>query len=394
MIDRLKQPRQGAFSGLKVLDFTAGVAGPHATQLMAQQGAEVIKVEPIVGDWGRSLGRAYGQHTAHSIAFNRGKRSLSVDLKDTVVREAVLCLAEEADIVAESFRPGVMSRFGLSYETLSAKNSALIYLSVSGFGQQGPYRDRPVTDAVIQAFSGWMTMNSNAQGLPQRSRMVAMDVLTGIYGSNAVAMALIARLRFRQGAWIDCNLMQAAAAFQMPKIIEYHLQKGEVGNLYAPVGAFPTRDGQINITAMRDDHFVALCRALDREDLSRQPRFHTALDRLEHEDELNIILIDAFSKRDSRDWAARLTELDVMNSVVNSYGDYLTDPHVDAVSSYHWLDHPEVGRVPVPAIPGTPDTDGVSPEIGADSEAVLTKAGLDPATIRDLVARGAVRRAG
>jgi len=309
---------QGAFSGLKVLDFTTGVAGPHATQIMALHGAEIIKIETLAGDWCRTLGRAYQDHTAHSVAFNRGKKSLSVDLKDSEVREAVLRLAADADIVAESFRPGVMARFGLSYQQLSERKPDLIYLSVSGFGQQGPNRDRPVTDAVIQAFSGWMTMNSNSQGIPQRTRMVAMDVMTGLYASNAVSMALIDKLRFGLGKWIDCNLMQAAAAFQMPKMIEYHLQNGEVGNLYAPVGAFATRDGQINITTMRDDHFAALCKVLGRDDLTSKSQFRTAHDRLENEHELTAILIEEFGKRDSRDWADRLTKADVMNSIVNT----------------------------------------------------------------------------
>ena len=382
---------QGAFSGLKVLDFTTGVAGPHATQIMALQGAEVIKVETLTGDWCRTLGRAYHDHSAHSIAFNRGKKSLSVDLKDPEVRAAVLRLAEESDIIAESFRPGVMARFGLSYQDLSARRPDLIYLSVSGFGQQGPNRDRPVTDAVIQAFSGWMTMNSNAQGIPQRTRMVAMDVMTGLYAGNAVSMALIEKFRFGRGKWIDCNLMQAAAAFQMPKMIEYHLQGGEVGNLYAPVGAFATRDGQINITTMRDDHFAALCKVLGRDDLAGQSRFRTSQDRLENEDDLTAILIQEFGKRDSRDWADRLTAADVMNSIVNSYADYFADPHVAQVGSFSWMDHPVVGQIPIVAVPGTSENTMTSPEIGEQSRAILHGLGIDTSVVDRMEERGAVR---
>ena len=379
-----------AFAGLKVLDFTAGVAGPHATQIMALYGAEVIKVEPLKGEWGRTLGRAYGSHTAHSIAFNRGKKSLAVDLKNPEILAAVKSLARSADIIAESFRPGVMARFGLSYDQLSPDNNGLIYLSISGFGQTGPYVERPVTDAVIQAFSGWMTMNADSRGVPQRSRMVAMDVMTGLYGCNAVAMAMIAKLRFGHGKWIDCSLMQSAAAFQTPKMIEYHLQNGDTGNLYAPVGALPTRDGQINITAMRDDHFAALCRVLEREQLADEPRFKTAADRLEHETELNAILFEAFAERDSEDWAARLTKADVMNSVVSSYSDYFQDTHVAQVGSCDWLDHPRVGRVPVPGVPGAPESFAESPEIGQHSVDVLRGAGLHVTEIERLSEAGAV----
>ncbi|TMV13141.1 CaiB/BaiF CoA transferase family protein [Arenibacterium halophilum] len=379
-----------AFAGLKVLDFTAGVAGPHATQIMALHGAEVIKVEPLKGEWGRTLGRAYGSHTAHSIAFNRGKKSLAVDLKNPEILAAVKSLARSADIIAESFRPGVMARFGLSYDQLTRDNTGLIYLSISGFGQTGPYVERPVTDAVIQAFSGWMTMNADSRGVPQRSRMVAMDVMTGLYGCNAVAMAMIAKLRFGHGKWIDCSLMQSAAAFQTPKMIEYHLQNGDTGNLYAPVGAFPTRDGQINITTMRDDHFAALCRVLEREQLADEPRFKTATDRLEHETELNAILFEAFAERDSEDWAARLTKADLMNSVVYSYSDYFQDKHVTQVGSYDWLDHPRVGPVPVPGVPGAPESFAASPEIGQHSVDVLHGAGLHVTEIERLSEAGAV----
>ncbi|UYV37252.1 CoA transferase [Rhodobacteraceae bacterium D3-12] len=381
---------QSAFSGLKVLDFTAGVAGPHATQIMALHGAEVLKIEPLQGEWGRTLGRAYEEHTAHSIAFNRGKKSMAVDLKNPEVLKAVKTLVRSADVVAESFRPGVMARLGLSYEALSALNPGLIYLSISGFGQQGPYVDRPVTDAVIQAFSGWMTMNANDQGTPQRSRMVAMDVMTGLYGANAVAMAMIAKLRFGRGAWIDCNLMQAAAAFQTPKIIEYHLQNGEIGNLYAPVGAYPTRDGQINITAMRDDHFAALCQVLGRAELIDDARFLTGRERLENETALNEILYAEFAKRDSADWSERLTQADVMNAVVNSYADYLADPHANAVESFLWLDHPVVGRVPAPHMPGASDNLGPSPAVGAHTEATLRSAGLSESEVAILLKQRAI----
>lgn len=381
---------QNAFSGLKVLDFTAGVAGPHATQIMALHGAEVLKIEPLQGEWGRTLGRAYQEHTAHSIAFNRGKKSMAADLKNPDILAAVKTLVRSADVVAESFRPGVMARLGLSYDALSRLNPGLIYLSVSGFGQQGPYVDRPVTDAVIQAFSGWMTMNANDRGVPQRSRMVAMDVMTGLYGANAVAMAMIARLRFGSGTWIDCNLMQAAAAFQTPKMIEYHLQNGDIGNLYAPVGAYPTRDGQINITAMRDDHFAALCRVLDRADLIADARFRSGRERLENESALNEILYAEFAKRDSHEWSERLTQADVMNAVVYSYADYLADPHVDAVSSFQWLDHPVVGRIPVPRVPGAPESSHPSPAVGAHTRDTLRSAGLSETAIETLLEQGAI----
>lgn len=378
------------FSDLRVLDFTAGVAGPHATQIMSQNGADVIKIEPLHGDWVRALGKSYGDVSAHSIAFNRGKQSLAIDMKAPEGRAIVQKLAEGADIVAESFRPGVMARFGLSHADLAAKKPELIYLSVSGFGQDGPYNDRPVTDAVIQAFSGWMVMNKNGEGVPQRSGMVAMDVLTGLYAYNAVASAVIERFRYGTGKWIECSLMQAAAAFQIAKVIEYHLQDGQVGNLYAPVGAFGTVDGQISITTMRDDHFTALCRVLELDALPGDTRFATVETRLANEPALKEILAAAFKTRTSQEWAEKLTAAEVMNSIVNSYGDFLNNPHVQAVGAVKWLDQPGLGSVPVVQSPGIANTDVSSPHIGQDSRAVLRAAGYGDSDVASLIQRGIV----
>ena len=152
-------------SGIKVCAATQGVAGPHSTMLMAQHGADVIKVEPLDGDWGRTLGKVYGDHCAHSVIFNRGKRSIAIDLKVDEGRALAQQLARDADVVVESFRPGVMSRFGLGYDDVRKDNPDVIYLSVTGFGQGGPNRDLPVTDAVIQAFSGLMSINRDERYL-------------------------------------------------------------------------------------------------------------------------------------------------------------------------------------------------------------------------------------
>ncbi|SVB49177.1 uncharacterized protein METZ01_LOCUS202031, partial [marine metagenome] len=173
--------------GIKVFDATQGVAGPHATMLLAQHGANVIKVEPLEGDWGRTLGKMYGDLCAHAVNFNRGKRSIALDLKSTDGIKVAQKLASDADIVVESFRPGVMARFGLGYMDIKAKRQDVIYLSVTGFGQEGPNKNLPVTDSVIQAFSGFMSINRDSEGTPQRLGMIAIDVLTGLYAYQAIS---------------------------------------------------------------------------------------------------------------------------------------------------------------------------------------------------------------
>ena len=194
--------------GINVFDATQGVAGPHATMLLAQHGANVIKVEPLDGDWGRTLGKVYGDLCAHAVTFNRGKRSIALDLKSTDGIKVAQKLAADADIVVESFRPGVMARFGLDYMSIKAKRNDVIYLSVPGFGQEGPNKDLPVTDSVIQAFSGFMSINRDNEGTPQRLGMIAIDVMTGLYAYQAISSAIIARIRYGEGAYIDCSLMQ------------------------------------------------------------------------------------------------------------------------------------------------------------------------------------------
>lgn len=380
-----------ALSGFSVLDFTQGVAGPHATQLMAQHGAEVTKIEPIEGDWCRTLGRQHGAFTAHYIAFNRGKASVALNLKDPEILDMVRERARTADVIAESFRPGVIERFGLDYEAVARDNPDVVYLSLSGFGQSGPYRDQPVTDAVIQAFSGWMSINRSREGIPQRVGMVAMDVMTGLYGFQSVMAALMRRERFGGGQWIDCSMMQSALAFQAAKIIEYHLQGGQLGNLYAPVGAFETADGIINITTMRDDHFRTLCTVLGRPALADDPRFATRHDRIAHEPALEALLRQAFRAKPAREWAERLTAAGVMNAVVLDYGEMLADPQVAAAQAFAALEQPGLGTVPVAGIPGAAPIVTPSPEVGAETRASLAAWGVPEAAIRQMAARGAVR---
>ena len=171
---------EAPYAGIKVVDLSQGIAGPYAAMLLAQQGAEVIKVEPPDGDWARILGRRYGDHTAFSIAGNLGKRSLSVDLKTDEGRKLVQALAAKADVFIEGFRPGVATRLGLGWDELSAANPGLIYLSVSGFGQSGPSRDRPAMDPVLQAFTGMMESNKGKDGVPNRVSFIPVDMCTAL----------------------------------------------------------------------------------------------------------------------------------------------------------------------------------------------------------------------
>ena len=383
------------FSGIKVFDATQGVAGPHATMLLAQYGAEVTKIEPLEGDWGRTLGKMYGDLCAHAITFNRGKKSLALDLKNEQGKAIAQRLAREADVVVESFRPGVMGRFGLGYDEIKQHNPKVVYLSVTGFGQTGPNSKLPVTDSVIQAFSGWMTLHRDAEGTPMRSGMIAVDVMTGLYAFQALATAIIRQIRFGKGAYIDCSLMQSAAAFQSAKVMEYFLEHGEPQVLYVPVGTMKTKDGYLNVTAMREHHYTALCKVLGRDDLAKDPRYDTREKRIEREKELMPIVRGEFLKNTTEHWAKALTEAGVMNAKVNTYQDFMDDPHVKAVNALAWVEHQGLGTIPMANIPGLPPIRQGSelaecPHTGQNTVEILKRNGFGDGEIQELLARKAI----
>jgi crotonobetainyl-CoA:carnitine CoA-transferase CaiB-like acyl-CoA transferase len=264
-----------AMHGLKVLDLSTGVAGPHVGMLCAQHGADVVKVEAPEGDWARELGSRCGDLTAYSVVYNQGNRSVAVDLKRAEGADLIRRLAAQADVFILSFRPGVLAKFGLDYESVRKTNEGVIYLSVTGFGARGPLASAPATDGVIQGFSGFMYNNCGEDGVPQRTDFILMDVITGLYGFQSVATSVLARERSSAGGChLDCSLMQSALALQAGKIVETRFEGGGRA-LYVPLGVFRTGDGFVSISVRRDDHFAALCDVLRRPDVvvcSRQPR--------------------------------------------------------------------------------------------------------------------------
>src|SRR5262245_45578913 len=187
------------YRGLRVLDFGQGVASPYCAYLLAAYGADVIKIEPPEGDWSRRLGTTYGNHSTLSAVYNRGKRSLCLDLKQERAIAIARRLARDADILIEGFRPGVMQRLGLGYEALSHDNPRLIYLSISGFGQNGPYAQRPCSDSVAQAFAGLVSINLGNDNVPHKVGTTVSDICTGVYAFQAIATALFARATVGKG---------------------------------------------------------------------------------------------------------------------------------------------------------------------------------------------------
>ncbi len=381
-----------AFTGLKVLDMAQGVAGPHCGLLLAQHGADVVKLEPLNGDWGRALGKRYDDLSAFGAVYNRGKRSIAVDLKAEAGLAVAKKLASEADVILESFRPGVMARFGLDYATVAKDNPSVVYLSVSGYGQEGPYSKRPVTDAVMQAFSGLMSVNKNDRGAPQRIGVIAIDVFTGLYAFQAVAPALYRRSRIGKGAHLDVSLMQSALAFLSAKMIERELEGEEQINFGAPVGTFETADGYLNMNARRDAHFQALMRLLGLDELIDDPRFRDADARVANADAVYDIVRPPMKTRTTAEWLADFHAHDILAGRVNEFPDILADEHVQAQKSVRWTEQPGMGKIPMPLIPGAPIPEGPraqSPRLGANTRQILTELGYEAAAIDAMIAAGA-----
>lgn len=340
------------YKGLIVCDLSQGVAGPNATMLLAQYGADVIKVEPPEGDWARTMGERFGDHCAHSYTFNLGKRSIDLDLKSVDGQTAIRKLIQRSDVFVESFRPGVAARLGLSYEDARKLRPSIIYASLSGFGQSGPYSQRGAVDALMQGFSGMMVMNQTPTGQPHRMNMTTVDVLSGLYLFGALGAAIFRQRQSGEGGYLDISMMQSAAAFQAAKIMEFHLAGGKPKLLYMPVGCLRTRDGAISLSTMRQEHYEALCRSLGREDLISDPRFAELSTRISHGEQLMRELERETSHYETLDVLQKLHKAGVLVERIQTYGEWLRDTHVQHTNGYRWIEHPVVGQVPFVTLPG------------------------------------------
>src|SRR4051794_26044347 len=394
---RMTPTHEAPYRGLRVLDFGQGIASPYAAMLLAVYGADVIKVEPPEGDWSRYLGSTYGRHTALSAVYNRGKRSLCLDMKRSEAVAIAKQLAQQCDVMIEGFRPGVAARLGIGYEILARDNPGLIYLSVSGFGQHGPYAERPGSDSVAQAFSGLVSVNVGNDGTPHRVGTTISDVATGVYAFQAIATALFARAAVGSGRWIDVNLAQSTAALLGHKTAEYVLETGTPRPLNVPAGSYQTGDGWMMVTLVNESQYKRLCAAIGRDDLASDVRFADFAKRADAADALIPHLREVFLTQTSEVWLGRLHAADIIAERILTPGDWLHNVHVQATKAAVCQDTPGVGPIYAPRTPGhaglSEDQLCPAPAIGADSRAILRDAGFEPDAIEQLITAGAVRAA-
>jgi crotonobetainyl-CoA:carnitine CoA-transferase CaiB-like acyl-CoA transferase len=384
------------FEGVKVLDLSQGVAGPYCGMHFARNGGDVIKLEPPgTGCWSRQLGKAVGDQTAHSVVVHRGKRSLAVDLKSPEGLEIAKKLAAECNVLIQNYRVGKLAKLGLDYDSVAKVNPKVIYVAVTGFGQEGPRRDQPATDSVMQAYTGMMSINRDINGLPQRINMLAIDFSTGLYAFQAAAAALYGQAMKGKGKLIETSLLESAMVFQEAAIMESHLQGGEAEPIGMPVGSFKTKDGFMSINARRDPHFKSFCAVIGREEWIDDPRFVGPRERVANRDFLLSEIRPIIETKTSDEWNKLISEADILNAKVQTHLDLFEDAQVQAVNAIRWVENDTLGRIPMATVPGQPipetgDRLSHSPHLGEHNEEVLAELGYGAPEIEALKAKGVV----
>jgi crotonobetainyl-CoA:carnitine CoA-transferase CaiB-like acyl-CoA transferase len=366
--------------------------------LLAQYGANVIKVEPTeTGDWSRGLGVVYGDHTAYSIPSNLGKRSIALDLKNPEGHGVLWRLIAGADVFLQGFRPGVIERMGFGYDTVSQREPRILYLSVSGFGQTGPLAERPAMDPVLQAFTGLIMENKGEDGIPHRVPIVAIDTTTGLFAFTALAAALHARRDEPRGRHIEASLMQSAAGLQVVRMLQSHLEGTAPRPVNPPSGVFRTTDDWLGVTVARQHEWLAYCDAIERPDLVQDPRFTLAKDRLANAEALVALVRPLIAARSFAAWSDRFVTRKVMHERVNTYAAFLAHEQSTASGAVSRVNHPGVERTLAlpnlvglaPFETGTPRA--TAPSLGEHSAAILHEHGYTAAEIAALAERGVVR---
>ena len=353
-----------ALSNIHVVDMSRVLAGPWATQLLADLGADVIKIErPGVGDDTRTWGPPWftaenGQReSAYFVSTNRGKRSIAVDIADSRGAALVADMTTEADVFVENFKVGDLKRYGLDYATLAARNPRLVYCSISGFGQEGPYAALPGYDFIAQAMGGMMSLTGEPDGTPVKTGVALADIMTGLYACNGILAALMQREQSGRGQHVTTCLLDvqiATLANQASGYLATQRNPARMGNAHpsiVPYQSFQTADGHIAIGVGNDSQFRTLCQVLNVLQLARDSRFATNTARVEHRGILIPLLQSAFMRGSSRHWIAELTAAGVPVGPVNTLAEVFADPHVVERKLKIAMPHTTLGSVPGVACP-------------------------------------------
>ena len=386
-------PAPPPLAGIRVLDLTRYLAGPFCTMLLADYGADVIKVESSKGREFRPAGAKRDSY--FFLSANRGKRSLVLDYKSEPGKSVLLRLLADCDVLVENFRPGVMAKLGLAPVDLVERFPRLVYCGISGFGADGPYADRPGFDQIAQGMSGLMSLTGTEESGPTRSGIAISDLLGGIFGAHGIQLALLARQRTGRGQIVNTSLLEATIAilsWGAGMFFERGQVPGPAGQhhpLSSPYGRFRARDGYLNIAAGSEAMWEKLARALGHPEWIGDERFAGALERLKNRDLLTETLESVLAGGDVTHWVEQINAAGVPCGPVLDIGQVFSDPQVLARKMLVELPHPEVGTYKTTGLPiDLSDTPGAikrpPPLLGQHTHEILTEAGLTPAEIRNL----------
>jgi formyl-CoA transferase len=348
-----------ALSGVRILDLSRILAGPVCTMMLGDLGADVIKVErPGTGDDTRTWGPPFaGGESAYYLCCNRNKRSITVDLSKPRGRELVKELAKVSDVLVENFTPGLMKRFGLDYETLRELNPGLVYASITAYGQDGPYRDRPGYDMVLSAVGGLMWITGERDGNPCKVGVAITDVLTGVSASGAIMAALLWRERSGRGQHIDCSLLDSQVA-ALANIASNYLVAGQEATRWGtahesivPYQVFPTRDRPIAIAVANQKLWESFCRVTGREEWLDDARFESNPRRVENRDVLLPLVAEMMSGKSCDEWMEILVEAAIPCGPVNNMQSLFADPQVRHRNMIAAVPHPTIGTLQLAGVP-------------------------------------------
>ena len=397
----------GPLSGVRVLDLTAVVSGPYATMFLADQGADVLKIEPIGGDGtrrSRTLIDAAGEFSALFVSCNRGKRSLSIDIKSDTGREVLAKLASQADVLVQNFRPGTMERLGLGQKELREKYPRLIYVSISGVGDSGPYVKKRVYDPIIQGLSGFADIQSQpVTNRPQMIRTIVCDKTTSVFTAQAVSSALYAREKTGKGDHIQVAMLDTMISYLWPEgMMQYTVIGAEAAAADPndrPDLVFQTLDGYITAGTISDSEWQGFCKASGDPELAKDERFATPSARFINATARINKMQEYISQRTTAEWLERLDAAEVPCSPILRRGEIINNDQVVARGLIEEFEQPTVGRVRQPKPAAIFEVNkaaigGPAPRVGEHSRAVLRELGYADDAIDKMIAGKSVRAVG
>jgi formyl-CoA transferase/CoA:oxalate CoA-transferase len=386
-----------ALEGIRVVDFSRALAGPYCTMLLGDMGAEVIKVEmPGTGDDSRGWGPPFIEgESAYFLSINRNKKSITLNLKSQKAKEIISKLIKSADVVLEANRPGAMARLGLDYESVKNINPEVVYCSISGFGQTGPYSERPGFDQVIQGFGGIMGLTGEADGPPIKVGIAVTDMATGMFAAIGILTALYHRERTGHGQYVDASMLDGQVSWLTYQGGTY-LASGKVPQrigsahpLIVPYQAFKAKDGFINIAVGNDNLWKKFCDAVELQDIVDDPKFATNAKRVKNRNEVVGIISKVIATKAMKKWLDILESAGVPCGPIYTVDQIFSDPQVLARNMLVEVDHPKCGKVKVTGSPikfsETPaEVVTAPPSLGQHNEEILHELGFSNDTIEKL----------